>query len=83
MPLPEGRFADIARATRLEKGLTQVVVAGKIGCAQNAVSAWEKGVSHPVGRNLVVLCDVLGLDLGEVAALIQREKASDAEAAVA
>ena len=41
-------WASNLRAMRLERGLTQLALAERVGCTRAAVSAWECGVTSPL-----------------------------------
>lgn len=67
-------IGDQIRATREKNGLTQAVLARKLGISRSAVNAWELGVSVPSAQYLVELSRLfkvstdylLGLDNKEV-----------------
>jgi transcriptional regulator with XRE-family HTH domain len=48
------------RARRLERGLSQAELADQVGVTQQAVGAWERGVSRPRGTRLASLAAALG-----------------------
>lgn len=53
-------------ARRYVLGLSQTVLAEKVGTVQSAVSEWETGKSKPGGPTLFAIADVLGCDLALV-----------------
>ncbi|MBS1941285.1 MAG: helix-turn-helix transcriptional regulator [Bacteroidetes bacterium] len=46
------------RALRLQHGLTQAQVAGRLFSDQTTVSAWERGKAEPSGAALAALCSL-------------------------
>lgn len=46
------------RALRLQHGLTQAQVAGRLFSDQTTVSAWERGKADPSGAALAALCSL-------------------------
>ncbi len=49
------------KAMRLERGLTQYELAGKIGVRDMAVYTWEKGLQEPQKRNRASLAKFFGI----------------------
>jgi HTH-type transcriptional regulator/antitoxin HipB len=60
-PLPE--LAVRLRALRVKAGLTQVMVAEKVGGSQSMVAYWESGRSEPTIRQAEVLAKAFGVSL--------------------
>lgn len=58
-----GRF--IAKC-RKDMGLTQAVLAEKLGITDRAVSKWETGKSLPDASIMTELCDILGISVNEL-----------------
>ena len=58
---------DLIKKTRMEKGLTQEMLAEKVGVKKSAVAKWENGrVSEIKRSNLKNLADALGLNPNEL-----------------
>ena len=58
---------DLIKKTRIEKGLTQEMLAEKVGVKKSAVAKWENGrVSEIKRSNLKNLADALGLNPNEL-----------------
>lgn len=51
---------------RIERGLTQVQLADRIGCHQKDVSRWESGARAPGTASLLKLADALGCTMEEL-----------------
>lgn len=51
---------------RLDRGMTQVGVAKKVGVSLSAYRLWEQGVGRPTTDNLYLLKGVLGNRVGDV-----------------
>lgn len=51
------------KALRLEKGLSQEVLAEQLEVTRQAVAKWEGGQSRPSTANLLALCGVFGVSL--------------------
>lgn len=54
------------RGHREACGMTQELVAQRLGVSRQAVSKWENGVSDPSTANLVALADLYGVDPTEL-----------------
>ena len=50
---------------RLEKGLTQMQLANKIGVSQKAVDYWERNVNEPKASYIVALVNFFGISYDE------------------
>lgn len=55
------QMGDKIRAMRLERGLTQYELAGKIGVRDLTVYTWEKGLQEPHKRNRTSLAKFFGI----------------------
>lgn len=65
---------DLIKKARLEKGLTQEELAGKVGVKKSAVAKWENGrVSEIKRSNLKNLADALGLAPTQLLGDIERD----------
>ena len=51
---------------RIEKNLTQVQLAEKIGVTQGAIYFWEKGINEPTAGYLIKLAKVFGITVDEL-----------------
>ena len=58
-------YAEIIRAHRKEKGLNQGELGARAAVRKNAVGAWESGRSRPDLNSVPVICETLGISLGE------------------
>lgn len=56
-------FSQRLIAARKARGLSQEVLAEKLGVSRQAVSKWETGESKPDVGNLIALCGALELDI--------------------
>ena len=66
------------RAARTGLGITQAVLAARIGVSRSAVAQWETGRSGQIGGNLAQIAEVLGVGvehllLGSAAAAVTAE----------
>jgi transcriptional regulator with XRE-family HTH domain len=57
---------DSIRQARLAAGLTQQMLAERLGITQGAISQWEKGTARPSISVLKPLASVLGITLDEL-----------------
>lgn len=53
---------------RVEKGLSQEALAAQLEISRQAIAKWESGQSRPSTANLLTLCEVFGVPLGELVA---------------
>ena len=60
------KIGKFIAACRKEQGLTQAVLAEKLGITDRAVSKWETGRSLPDASLMPVLCDLLGISINEL-----------------
>lgn len=51
---------------RIEKNLTQMQLAEKIGVTQGAIYFWEKGINEPTAGYLIKLAKVFGITVDEL-----------------
>ena len=58
-----GRFIA---SCRKDAGLTQAVLAEKLGISDRAVSKWENGKSMPDSGIMLELCELLGINVNEL-----------------
>ena len=58
-------YAEIIRARRREKGMSQEELGALVSVRKNAVGAWESGRSRPDISSVPVICETLGLSLEE------------------
>jgi transcriptional regulator with XRE-family HTH domain len=47
------------RELRESAGLTQPLLAGKVGCRPETVSRWERGLNQPSWAQVLALCQAL------------------------
>lgn len=57
------KLNDVIRTKRLELGLTQEGLAGRLGVSAPAVNKWERGLNYPDITLLPALARTLGVDL--------------------
>ena len=57
------KIGAIMKTLRLEKNMTQKMVAEQLGITEQAVSKWERGLGLPDVASLPQLADVLGIHL--------------------
>ena len=57
------RTGALIRRLRMEKGLTQRELAGRLGVSDKAVSKWERGMGCPDVSLLTAVSQVLGVGL--------------------
>ena len=58
-------YAEIIRARRRERGMSQEELGALVSVRKNAVGAWESGRSRPDLSSVPVICETLGLSLEE------------------
>ncbi|MBP8979079.1 helix-turn-helix transcriptional regulator [Candidatus Dojkabacteria bacterium] len=54
------------REEREKKGFTQRELAMRVGLSDKSISLYEKGVSYPPIRNLLMICKELDIVVGEI-----------------
>lgn len=50
-------IGKIIKELRLEKGLSQSLLASKIGVSQKAIDFWERGINEPKASYIIKLAD--------------------------
>lgn len=60
------KIGKFIASCRKEKGLTQAVLAEKLGITDRAVSKWENGKSLPDASIMLELCKILEIDVNEL-----------------
>ena len=59
-------LGETLRDKRIERGMTQELVAESLGVSRQAVSKWESGKTDPSTANLLALADLYGLPVEEL-----------------
>ena len=59
-------LGEVIRAHREACGMTQELVAQKLGVSRQAVGKWESGKSEPSTTNLMAIAELLGTDAAEL-----------------
>lgn len=65
-------LGEVIRARREACGMTQELVAQKLGVSRQAVGKWESGKSEPSTTNLMALAELFGTDAAELLREIKR-----------
>jgi len=60
------KIGKFIASCRKEQGMTQAVLAGKLGISDRAVSKWETGKSLPDSGIMLKLCELLGISVNEL-----------------
>ena len=60
------KIGKFIASRRKEQGLTQAVLAEKLGISDRAVSKWETGKSLPDSGIMLELCDILKINVNEL-----------------
>ena len=60
------KIGKFIAACRKEQGMTQAVLAEKLGISDRAVSKWETGKSMPDSGIMLELCDLLKINVNEL-----------------
>jgi len=60
------KIGKFIASCRKEQGLTQAVLADKLGITDRAVSKWETGRSLPDASIMLELCDLLNINISEL-----------------
>ena len=60
------KIGNFIASCRKEKGMTQAVLAEKLGITDRAVSKWETGKSLPDSGIMLELCELLGINVNEL-----------------
>lgn len=59
-------LGETLRDKRIERGMTQELVAESLGVSRQAVSKWESGKTDPSTANLLALADLLGVPVEDL-----------------
>ena len=73
-------YAEIIRARRREKGLSQEELGSRVSVRKNAVGAWESGRSRPDLSSIPVICETLGLSLEQFFGIPEVKEEADVPA---
>lgn len=65
-------LGEVIRARREACGMTQELVAQKLGVSRQAVGKWESGKSEPSTTNLMAIAELFGTDAAELLREIKR-----------
>lgn len=65
-------LGEVVRARREACGMTQELVAQKLGVSRQAVGKWESGKSEPSTTNLMALAELFGTDAAEFLREVKR-----------
>ena len=65
-------LGEVIRARREACGMTQELVAQKLGVSRQAVGKWESGKSEPSTTNLMALAELFGTDAAELLREVKR-----------
>lgn len=60
------KIGKFIASCRKEQGMTQAVLAEKLGVSDRAVSKWETGKSMPDSGIMLELCDLLKINVNEL-----------------
>lgn len=66
--MDQEKIGKFIAACRKENGLTQAVLAEKLGITDRAVSKWETGRSMPDASIMLELCEILKINVNELLA---------------
>ncbi len=64
--MDQTKIGKFIAACRKEQGMTQAVLAEKLGISDRAVSKWETGKSMPDSGIMLELCDLLKINVNEL-----------------
>lgn len=59
-------FGEYLKQYRIEKGMTQAELAGKLSVSQNAISQYEAGKRHPPISRIAHIAKALGCSVSEL-----------------
>lgn len=59
-------LGDIIRKHRIDSGMSQEVLAQRLGVTRQAISKWENGSSDPSATNLMALADVFNIKVEDM-----------------
>lgn len=65
-------LGEVLKSHRMRCGMTQELVAQRVGVSRQAVSKWETGLSEPSTSNLLALADLFGVSAEELLREIQK-----------
>ena len=65
-------LGEVIRARREACGMTQELVAQKLGVSRQAVGKWESDKSEPSTTNLMAIAELLGTDAAELLREVKR-----------
>ena len=65
-------LGEVIRARREACGMTQELVAQKLGVSRQAVGKWESGKSEPSTTNWMALAELFGTDAAELLREVKR-----------
>ena len=65
-------LGEVIRAHREACGMTQELVAQKLGVSRQAVGKWESGKFEPSTTNLMAIAELLGTDAAELLREVKR-----------
>lgn len=65
-------LGEVIRRHREACGMTQELVAQKLGLSRQAVSKWESGKAEPSTTSLLSLCDLFGVDVADLLREVKR-----------
>ena len=65
-------LGEVIRRHREACGMTQELVAQKLGLSRQAVSKWESGKAEPSATSLLSLCDLFGVDVADLLREVNR-----------
>jgi transcriptional regulator with XRE-family HTH domain len=60
------KIGKFIASCRKEQGMTQAVLAEKLGISDRAISKWETGKSMPDSGIMLELCELLGINVNEL-----------------
>ena len=60
------KIGKFIASCRKEQGMTQAILAEKLGISDRAVSKWETGKSMPDSGIMLELCDLLKINVNEL-----------------
>ncbi len=75
----ESQFGKNIRKIRLAKGFTLKQLAEKLGVSHQSVEKWEKGITMPTGKRLLLLAEVLEVTQNQ---LYETEKSEELDTVV-
>lgn len=67
-------LGEVIKSHRTRCGMTQELVAERLGVSRQAVSKWESGASEPSTSNLLALADLFGISPEELLREVAHEE---------